>query len=307
MPSALPRSPDHETAAQPTAGRSETVENGAVAEAGWFERNRHRRGLFATDIDAYDQGRPGYPQRCYELLQEVCGLAPGAEVVEIGPGTGQATGALLDLGARVTAVELSPELAQRLSSKFADRHLQVMVAPFEAAPLPGGSFDLVAAATSFHWVAPESAVQRCADLLREGGWLALWWTFFGDPDRPDPFNDSLQPLLQRIAPELLEVPSASGTADRRGTPYALNHATRTSEIAASGRFGPVRHERIRWTGRHTATELRRMFETFSPWLALPTEQRRAALDALEQLALDEFGGAVERPYVTAMYLAQRQA
>lgn len=114
-------------------------------------------------------------------------------------------------------------------------------------------------------------------------------------------------MLRRIAPELLDVPSASGTSDRRGTPYALNDAARTSEIAASSRFGPVRHERIQWTGRHTAAELRRMFQTFSPWLALPTEQRRAALDALEQLALYAFGGVVERPYLTAMYLAQRRA
>jgi hypothetical protein len=30
------------------------------------------------------------------------------------------------------------------------------------------------------------------------------------------------------------------------------------------------------------------------------------LDAIERLAADEFGGVVERPYLTALYLARRR-
>jgi hypothetical protein len=63
--------------------------------------------------------------------------------------------------------------------------------------------------------------------------------------------------------------------------YALDVDARVFEIESSGRFGPVRHELISWTGRHGVEELRAMFASFSPWLALPTEQRRLALDALE--------------------------
>lgn len=41
-------------------------------------------------------------------------LAPGERVIEIGPGLGALTRALLDTGAKVRAVELDPELARRI-------------------------------------------------------------------------------------------------------------------------------------------------------------------------------------------------
>jgi SAM-dependent methyltransferase len=270
-----------------------------------FDLQRQRRGLFSCDVAAYDCGRPGYPDRVYELLHEVCGLGPGRAVLEIGPGTGQATGRLLESGASVTAVELGPELAARLRSKFEDRNLAVEVGAFEDVTLPPESFDLIAAATSFHWVPANIGLRRCADLLRPGGWLALWWTFFGDPDRPDPFRDALNPIFEELAPSLLETfPGAAFQAGPR--PYALDVEERIGEFAASGRFGAVRYEIVSWTGRHSPAELRAMFASFSPCLALPPADRTAVLDALEHLATDTFGGVVERPYLTPIYLAQRQ-
>jgi len=267
-----------------------------------FESHRDRRGLLASDVSAYEHGRPDYPERVYELLTEVCGLRPGTRVLEVGPGTGQATRPLLERGASVTAVELGAELADRLTVKFPDADLTVEIGAFEDTVMPAGSFDLVAAATSFHWVPTEAGLHRSADALRRGGWLALWWSHFGDPDRPDPFHEALLPILGELAPSVLEVASAGNPSTSH--PYALDAAARVAEIDATGRFGPVQHEVAAWTGSHTAEQLRAMFASFSPWLALPPTERGVALDALERLAIDEFRGVVERPYLTAIYLAQ---
>jgi SAM-dependent methyltransferase len=269
-----------------------------------FEQHRSRRNLFTNDVDAYDDGRPGYPDEVYRLLREVCGLAAGSVVLEIGPGTGQATGALLDNGATVTAVEMGPGLAERLRAKFAGRSLTVVVDAFEHVAFECGSFDIVAAATSFHWVPPEQALSRCAEILRPNGWIALWWNHFGDPARPDPFHEALVPILRRRAPELLD-PASAGNAGADAHPYALDTDARTAEIDRTGAFGPVRRETVSWTGRHTAREIRTLFASFSPWLALDPEPREAVLDDLEALAHDLFGGVVERPYLTPVYLAQR--
>ena len=46
-----------------------------------FELHFERRGLFSSDAAAYDTGRPGYPERVYELLVEVCGLGAGSDVL----------------------------------------------------------------------------------------------------------------------------------------------------------------------------------------------------------------------------------
>jgi SAM-dependent methyltransferase len=270
-----------------------------------FDLQLERRGLFSSDVAAYDAGRPGYPERVYELLQEVCGLRPGRDVLEIGPGTGQATGRLLDAGARITAIELGEELAALLQSKHTGRDLSVSVGAFEEVALEPASFDIVAAATSFHWIPAAAGLRRCADLLRPGGWLALWWTYFGDPDRPDPFRDALNPIFEALAPSLIGM--CPGVAFQPGDrPYALDVEDRIAEIAATGRFGAVRYEIVSWTGRHTPAELRAMFASFSPCLALAPANRIEVLDALEELAAGPFGGLVERPYLTPVYLAQRQ-
>jgi hypothetical protein len=87
--------------------------------------------------------------------------------------------------------------------------------------------------------------------------------------------------------------------------FPLDVDARSAEIDASGSFGPVEHHLLAWEGHHDAVGIRRLFATYSPWLALPPERRRIALNALEQLARDDFADRVVRPYQTPIYLAQR--
>ena len=87
--------------------------------------------------------------------------------------------------------------------------------------------------------------------------------------------------------------------------YPLDVASRSAEVDATGQFGPVEHHLVAWEGRHTAAEIRALFATYSPWLALPEDRRAVALDALEQLARDEFDDLVVRPYLTSIFLARR--
>jgi len=49
-----------------------------------------------------------------------------------------------------------------------------------------------------------------------------------------------------------------------------------------------------------------LFASYSPCLALVASERTAVLDAIERLATVDFGGVVERPYLTPIYLSQRQ-
>lgn len=268
------------------------------------EQRRRRRGLFGSDAAAYDQGRLGYPPRVLELLTECCGLGPGCRVLEVGAGSGQATGMLLDAGASVVAVELSADLAELLATKHDGESLEVRVGAFEDQEFATGSVDVVASATAFHWVPAQPGLQKSAEALVDGGWLALWWTVYGDPARRDPFHEALQPILERLEPSLLEVPSA-GNPSLAALPYGLDTDARIAEVDATHRFGTVAHELIPWVGRHRPEQIRALFATFSPWLALPAKRRGIVLDAVEQLARHEFAGVVERPYLTSIYLAQK--
>ena len=51
-------------------------------------------------------------------IVEAAGITAGEHVLEIGPGTGTLTRALLDAGARVTAVEIDPRLSESLEGIF---------------------------------------------------------------------------------------------------------------------------------------------------------------------------------------------
>ncbi|HET8788172.1 MAG TPA: rRNA adenine N-6-methyltransferase family protein, partial [Actinomycetes bacterium] len=68
------------------------------------------RSTFDQVADLYDRVRPGYPAALFDDLAELAGVGPGARVLEIGPGTGQATVPLAERGCRVVAVELGAGL-----------------------------------------------------------------------------------------------------------------------------------------------------------------------------------------------------
>jgi len=84
---------------------------------------------------------------------ELATVAPGDTVVEVGPGLGTLTGALLAAGCRVFAVEkdfvLHRHLAETLAQKFPDRFILMQGDAVEAplasyAPQPGEEFKVVA-------------------------------------------------------------------------------------------------------------------------------------------------------------------
>ena len=118
--------------------------------------------------DVHERARPSYPATPFDRLFDALPKQP--DVVEIGPGTGQATASLLERDARVTAVELWPQLAAALAEKFAGyERLVVVNSSFEDAPVPAGSFDAVVAATAYHWIGPRQQVERLSNCcgLRE--------------------------------------------------------------------------------------------------------------------------------------------
>jgi SAM-dependent methyltransferase len=232
----------------------------------------------------------------YKILRERCGLGPTSRVLEIGAGAGQATVRLAESAAAVVAVEPSHALADQLRARLTTaRALEVVVAAFEDVDLAPASFDLVAAATAFHWLDAEVALPKIAACLRRGGWLALWWNVFGDPLLPDPFHDATEPLLRNLV--------SGPSFGIGGVDYALDVAARSQELSGYG-FQDVEHEAVRWTLDLDATKTRQLYATYSNIARLPNDQKTAILDEIERIAQVEFGGRVERQMVTPIYTAR---
>ena len=270
------------------------------------------RQAYGTDPAEYDAGRPDYPDRIYEVLVGRCGLRPGASVLEIGPGPGTATRRLLAAGAEVTACEPDPALGAYLTETSAGCPLRVVPSTFEEADLPDGHFDLITAATSFHWVDPAIGLTKVAHLVRPGGWVAIWWTIFGDRTRPDPFREAMQLRINEVVRAAQPLPQAapppppdtSGEAEPRPM-FELDLERRQQDMREQAGLEEVEGELIRWTCRLDPTQVRRLYGSTIHILRLDPEVRGPLLDEIEQVARDDFGGMVERPFVTSLFTGRR--
>lgn len=74
----------------------------------------------------------------------------------------------------MTAVEAGADLAAVARHRLADLHnVEVETSRFEDWDAGRRSFDVVVAASSWHWIDPAVGWRRARDLLRPGGWMAL--------------------------------------------------------------------------------------------------------------------------------------
>lgn len=195
------------------------------------------RTTFTEAAEPYDRVRPGYPPRMFADLAELAGAGPGCRVLEIGCGTGQATVPLAERGCRVIAVELGADMARMARRNLARfPEAEVVTAVFEDWPLPDEPFDMVIAATAFHWLDPDVRVDKAAEALRLGGALATVATHHVAGGSEDFFAE-VQDCYERFDPSTtpgLRIPAADDIAEDG------------EELDRSRRFGPVvfrRYER----------------------------------------------------------------
>ncbi|MDT8911597.1 class I SAM-dependent methyltransferase [Amycolatopsis sp. PS_44_ISF1] len=249
-------------------------------------RERLRR-TFGEDAARYDRARPGYPAAVFE------DFGAGTRVLEIGCGTGQATVALAERGCAVTAVELSADLAAVASAKLAGfPAVTVETGDFEQRPRPPEPFDVVLAATAFHWLDPRTRMAKAADALRAGGTLALITTHHvaGGSER---FFADVQRWYERFDPATPPGLRLSAAAD---VPTTFDE---------SGRFAPPRFRRWEWEQEYTTAEYTDLLMTYSNHRALPPERREGLLAAITSLIDDEHGGRITKRYLTELATAVR--
>lgn len=256
------------------------------------------RALFGLAPVDYDAVRPAYPDWVYDAISATGVLAPGARVLEIGPGTGQATRALrrYDPG-MLMLVEPDARFAPQLNALMSDApHLWELVHSSFESVVPARPFDLVVAATSFHWVDRATACQKLYALLRPGGVGALFWNVFQVPGKFDAFHEATMSLLAPLGS------SPSGAPD--SLPFALDEAARRADALAAG-FSRVDFLKDTWTLHLDAADVGRLYGGYSNILRLPPGERQALLDALVTISREDFDSRVERNMTTSLFLLHR--
>jgi SAM-dependent methyltransferase len=231
---------------------------------------------FGLVADAYERGRPGYPE---EGVRWLVGDEP-RDVIDLGAGTGKLTRVLVALGHRVTAVEPLPEMLEHLSENAPGAF--GILGTAEVLPLPDAFADVVTCAQAFHWFEHGAALPEIARVLRPGGRLALVWNT----------RDDREPWVAKL----------SGTIGRE----CVERGDAEEPIAASGLFGPVERATFPWTQRLDRTTLRDLVISRSYCASAPPEEREKVLAEVERL-FDEHAvaGELQLPYVTECYRATK--
>jgi SAM-dependent methyltransferase len=268
-----------------------------VSDARSEDRRESLRRTFTDAAELYDRARPGYPEAMVDDLVSLTGLGAGARVLEIGCGTGQLTVPLVRRGVALTGVELGAELAalarRNVMAARATGSADIVVSAFEEWSSNRGAFDLVVAATAFHWVDPAVRVNRSVQLLRPGGSLAVIGT--AHVRGPDGIFDDLQDCYVRWDADV-DAPSRLLGVD--AVPLAL------PELDESPLLGPVRLRRYVWDLTYSADAYIDLLMTYSNHRALPALSRDGLLQCVRAL-IEGRGGPITKTYLTELRVAQR--
>jgi SAM-dependent methyltransferase len=258
-----------------------------------------RPDSFDQVAELYERARPGYPDDLVADLADAARLGPGSRVLEIGPGPGKLSVPLAERGVRLTALEPGGNLAAIARRRLAGYPLaEVVVGKFEDWPAPSEAFDLVAAASSFHWLDPAVRASRAVAALRPGGTLAVIDAYWGVrvDSGDDAFSLASQECYARWDPE--HDPDYPG-------PALAELPERNEELAFCTGIEVVSLRRYVCHRRYSAAEYRDLVGTFSNVIGLDEGSRAGLLGCLTEL-ISRLGGTLERHDVYDLWLAGKQ-
>jgi ubiquinone/menaquinone biosynthesis C-methylase UbiE len=149
---------------------------------------------FARVADAYEAYRLGYTGLVWDHLAHSCGLVPGADVVDLGCGTGLSSLPLIERGANVIGIEPDAEMLARAEVALGDR-ARFQRGRAEELPLPDASVDLVVAAQAAHWFEEPHAGDEILRVLRPGGHVAFVWK---SPTPETPYTYLVDEIATRL-------------------------------------------------------------------------------------------------------------
>ena len=248
---------------------------------------------FDGAAETYHAIRPSYPP---PMFDELFRLLPGhPAIVEVGPGTGQATRDLLSRGADVHAVEIGPAMAAKLREVLSSTALTVTVGDFEDVQLAEHSFDAVFSATAYHWISPTAQVDRPASVLKPGGIIAIVDLNQVSSPVDNGFFAAVQPSYERYG----EGHAGPPPPDRNAVDPPIHRVLRGDR-----RFSNVELRSYDWDQTYSAASYRKLMLSYSTTQLMSPPARQGLLDDIENFIRQHYDNQVVRPLVVTLTTAR---
>jgi SAM-dependent methyltransferase len=257
------------------------------------------RTTFDSASELYQQARPEYPEQLYDDLVEATEITAGDQLLEVGCATGKATLPLARRAFRITCIEIGAELVASARRNLAGfPNVQIVQGDFETwRPPSGARFDLVFAATVWHWIDPATRYRLAWTLLRRGGHLAFWGAAQVVPEGGDTFFAEIQDVYDEIGEALPEDaiwPRPGELPDSRG------------EIQRSGLFEAVAVRHYDWEAVYNADEYIRLLDTFSGHISMESWQRERLYGEIRRRLAERANGRLRRHWGAVLHVARRR-
>ena len=255
---------------------------------------RKESEMFNQAADYYDRFRPSYPKEIVDSLISVTGISEGANLLEIGSGSGKATELFVDKGYQILAVDPGQDLVKRGNERFGGKGVSFEVGRFEEFDLKEQYYDVIYAAQSFHWVPQPVGYEKCAYALKDNGYIALFWNMYILYDN-------------ELDKEILELSNRyGGMADfLEEEDCEKRIGTIVKGIEDSNLFESPIVVRQLWKQTYTADEYYGFALTGNRFMAKSDEEKARAYKDIVDLA-EKHGGVIERPYLCVLYVAKKK-
>jgi len=250
---------------------------------------------FDNAILDYESTRPTYVKELYDDIFKYKEINANSNVLEIGIGTGIATLPILEKGCQVAAVEPGENLAEFVREKYKNYgNFTLYNETLQEYDGPAKAFDLIYAATSFHWIPEEYGYKRVYELLKNGGAFARFAYHAGK----DKGREALASKMQEIYKTYMN-------ADREPKEYSKMEAKALAEIADKYGFADIDYKVYQWTKDFTADEYMKLLRTYPDHMSLESMKRERLFHEIHN-AITESGGIITVYYTMDLQLARKR-
>ena len=269
-------------------------------KTGWERENRTH---FDSFVENYDRVRPSYPAAIFANLKTYAKLTQDSKVLEIGSGTGKATAPILETGCSFTSVEAGANMAAFLESKFGGNpKYKVINVPFEEAELCDDTYDLLYAASAFHWVDASTGCPKAHRILKRGGVFALLRYNVLDLAAEDEISVAIREVYKQWFHKPYREPSKR-IRDDFYTRELIAQGHGFADMREHG-FVDVEMNLYDVTKTFNAEEYIELMDTMADHRSLPADDRDALYEGIVRV-IESFGGSYPVQYVFQAYMGRK--